>query len=108
MITIGMNYRVIEGKEAPFETMFEKVIEAMQGVEGHGHTELYRSASTERSYLIVSDWETRKAFDDFITSDAFRKVTSWGLSGILAGPPKHTVYESSQKMGRPASTEARA
>jgi hypothetical protein len=27
-----------------------------------------------------------------VRSDAFKKVTSWGLANVLAGRPRHTTY----------------
>jgi hypothetical protein len=40
----------------------------------------------------VSEWHHRAGFDAFVASDAFKKVTAWGLNGILAGRPRHQVY----------------
>ena len=36
MVTIGMNYKVLPGKEGTFETAFRKVITAMQKPGGAG------------------------------------------------------------------------
>ena len=35
MITVGMNYRVLRGKEVPFERVFANVLESLQTTEGH-------------------------------------------------------------------------
>lgn len=94
MITVGMDYEVLEGKEQPFEKKFALVLEAMSQMTGHSHTHLYRNVFRERSYLVVSEWDTRRAFDDFVQSDAFSKVTGWGKANILSCRPKHTVYGS--------------
>ena len=94
MITVGMDYEVLEGKEQPFEKKFALVLEAMSQMAGHNDTHLYRDVFRERSYLVVSEWDTRRAFDDFVQSDAFSKVTGWGKANILACRPKHTVYET--------------
>jgi heme-degrading monooxygenase HmoA len=40
----------------------------------------------------VSRWESEAAFNAFVASDAFKKVTNWGRENILAGPPRHTTY----------------
>ena len=65
----------------------------MQGIGGHAESHLYhRVGDGEPTYLIVSRWESEAAFRDFIASDQFRKVTSWGRENILAGPPRHTTY----------------
>ncbi|MGH7144807.1 MAG: antibiotic biosynthesis monooxygenase family protein [Planctomycetota bacterium] len=93
MVTIGMNYQVLPGKEATFENAFKAVLTAMQGMAGHSQSFLYKDVSLPQSYLILSDWNDKAAFDAFIASDAFRKVATWGKEQILAGRPKHEVYQ---------------
>lgn len=93
MVTIGMNYEVLAGKEQVFEDACAKVVATMETIEGHDHSKIYRSiAPDESAYLIVSRWESEDAFNDFVASDAFRKVTRWGKENILAGRPSHTTY----------------
>jgi len=93
-VTIGMNYHVLPGKEQVFEDACERVVQTMQGVEGHDESHLYRRVGKEGGavYLIVSRWQDEAAFGAFVASDAFKKVTSWGKENILAGPPRHTTY----------------
>lgn len=88
-----MNYRVIPGKGETFERAFEAVLKVMREMEGHTESHLYKDVAEPESYLIVSDWGSREAFDTFIKSDQFRKVTDWGKEQILAGRPKHEIYE---------------
>lgn len=92
MVTIGMNYKVIEGKEDAFIAMWNKVLEVMDGVEGHQASHLYRDVHDPQSFLITSEWTRKAAFDAFTSSDTFRKVVTWGKEQILAGRPKHEVY----------------
>ncbi len=92
MVTIGMNYEVLPGKESLFEEKFQAVLESFQEGSGHAVTRLYRDVSDASSYLIHSEWETRDAFITFIRSDAFRAVTDWGKEEILAGRPRHKIY----------------
>ena len=92
MVTIGMNYRVLPGKEETFENAFNKVVHAMRNVAGHTETHMFREINDPRHYLIVSKWNDRGAFDGFIASDAFRSVANWGKEQILAGRPSHEVY----------------
>jgi len=92
MVTIGMNYEVLPGKEETFENAFRKVVRAMSGIDGHGATSMYRDIDHARRYLIVSQWTSKSAFDGFIASDTFRNVANWGKEQILAGRPKHEVY----------------
>ena len=92
MITIGMNYNVLEGKEETFENAFNKVVAAMAGVDGHVETHMFSDINNRRHYLIVSKWSKKAAFDEFIASDTFRNVANWGKEQILAGRPSHDVY----------------
>lgn len=92
MTTVGMNYQVHKGKEKAFEKKFALVQAAMKGIPGHLSTQLYRNAYQECSYLVISEWEGREAFDVFVSSEQFRAVTAWGEAHILATRPKHIVY----------------
>ncbi len=94
MVTIGMNYNVLPGKEDVFERAFNQVLDVMKQGKGHSQSFLYRDVNQKGSYLIVSDWNDKEAFDAFIKSEAFAKVTTWGKEQILSGRPKHTVYTS--------------
>ncbi len=94
MVTIGMNYTVLEGKEQVFEDACAKVIDTMAGIDGHDASQLYKQVGDGApAYLIVSRWENEQAFDDFVASDTFKKVTNWGAENILAGRPRHTTYQ---------------
>ncbi len=93
MITVGMNYRVIEGKQQDFEGKFAAVIAALEVAEGHANSTLWKDVSDNASYLITSEWSDQQAFTDFIQSDAFRSVTNWGKEQILADRPRHKVYK---------------
>ena len=97
MVTIGMNYDVLAGKEEVFEGACKKVLDVMNGAEGHDDSQIFRRVDRDDSaqYLIVSRWLDESAFNDFIASDAFKKVTSWGLKNVLAGRPRHTTYQES-------------
>jgi heme-degrading monooxygenase HmoA len=70
MITVGMNYHVIEGKQQEFEEKFAAVIEALRTAEGHSTSSLWKDVSDGASYLITSEWSDEQAFTDFIHSDA--------------------------------------
>jgi heme-degrading monooxygenase HmoA len=96
MVTVGMNYKVIPGKDEQFTAVCGKVIEAMAGMPGHVKTHLYRDVWSEHDYLIVSEWSDEQAFNDFISSDRFRRVADWGKENILAGRPSHQVYGGDQ------------
>ena len=92
MITIGMNYKIIAGKESNFERVFTNVLGAMETMEGHTRSFLYKNVYEPQAYLIVSEWHSEDAFQTFIASDKFKSVVDWGRENILADRPVHTVY----------------
>ena len=92
MVTIGMNYQVLPGKESVFEAACHRVLETMAAATGHDNSRIYRNIDAAGEYLIVSRWNDESAFQAFVQSDAFKKVTSWGRENILAGRPSHTTY----------------
>lgn len=92
MVTVGMNYNVLPGKEETFEKAFKKVVTAMGGIEGHDKTHMFRDITDAKHYLIVSKWTSKPAFDSFIASDTFKNVANWGKEEILSGRPQHEVY----------------
>ena len=95
MVTIGMNYYVLEGKEQVFEDACRNVTQVLAEAEGHDESKIYRCIDGEGAeYLIVSRWSDEEAFRTFIQSEKFRKVTDWGSANILSGPPRHTTYRS--------------
>ncbi|NOY41970.1 MAG: antibiotic biosynthesis monooxygenase [Planctomycetes bacterium] len=94
MITVGMNYHVIEGKQQDFEEKFAGVIDALNAAEGHTSSTLWKDTADGASYLITSEWSDEEAFTSFIQSDDFRAVTNWGKEQILSGRPQHKVYKN--------------
>jgi heme-degrading monooxygenase HmoA len=93
MITIGMNYQVIPGKEQEFENAFEAVTNALNKADGHVKSTLYKDCKCLGNYLILSEWSDEVAYQAFIRSEAFKNVTNWGASHILSGRPSHQVYK---------------
>ena len=94
MITVGMNYHVIEGKQQDFEEKFAAVIDALNAAEGHSSSTLWKDVADSASYLITSEWSDEQAFGEFIRSSAFRDVTDWGKEQILSGRPQHKIYKN--------------
>ena len=94
MITVGMNYHVIEGKQEDFEAKFAGVLSALEAAQGHTQSSLWKDVNEGASYLITSEWSDENAFQDFIRSDAFRSVTDWGKEQILSGRPQHKIYRN--------------
>jgi heme-degrading monooxygenase HmoA len=93
MITVGMNYHVLPGKQQDFEDKFAGVIDALKAAPGHTSSTLWKDVSDDASYLITSEWGDEAAFQEFIRSEAFRAVTNWGKEQILSGRPQHKVYK---------------
>lgn len=95
MITVGMNYHVLPGKQQDFEQKFAGVIDALKAATGHVNSTLWKDVADDASYLITSEWSEEAAFTNFIRSDEFRAVTNWGKEQILSGRPSHKVYKNS-------------
>jgi heme-degrading monooxygenase HmoA len=64
----------------------------MQGMAGHSASFLYKEVQKQDSYLILSVWTDKNAFDAFVASEAFAKVTNWGKEQVLSCRPKHQVF----------------
>ena len=91
MVTVGMNYSVLPGKEGVFEKAFQHVLEVMKGSAGHADSHLYKDVSKPNSYLIISEWNDPSEFQAFVKSEAFAKVTNWGKEQILSDRPRHRI-----------------
>ncbi len=92
MITVGMNYKIIPGKDEEFVAVFTKVMQIMKDMAGHGETNLFRDVYSEHDYLVISEWTDEAAFNSFIESDRFKNVVDWGKKEVLASQPKHEIY----------------
>ncbi len=92
MITVGMNYKIVPGKDDEFLAVFDKVIGIMSEMPGHTVTNIYRDVHEEHDYLIVSEWTDQSAFDSLIASDRFKGVVTWGKENVLRSRPTHEVY----------------
>jgi len=90
--TVGMHYEVVAGKELEFEKGFLGVLEHLKAVPGHVESHLYEDVASEGSYVILSQWESREAFNAFLRSEAFRKLTAWGKAEMLRSRPRHQVW----------------
>jgi len=100
MVTVGMNYMILAGKEQAFETVFYKVLAVMEEMEGHTHSHLFREVRNPQHYLIVSEWTSQDAFEAFIGSPRFKSVVDWGREQVLSGRPSHQIYGA----GRPPAS----
>lgn len=100
MVTVGMNYRVVPGRELEFERVFHGVLKILEAEPSHLATRLFRACDEASDYLILSEWTDRRAFEGFIGSEAFGRITSWSLDGVLSGRPTHEVYEDGRAVER--------
>jgi heme-degrading monooxygenase HmoA len=101
MLTIGLYYDVIPDKAQLFEEKFFQVLELMKGMKGHKQSFLYRRVDDPYSYAIIGEWETQEDFLNFVRSEAFKQVTTWGREQVLRGAPRHKIYPRSEDMGGP-------
>jgi heme-degrading monooxygenase HmoA len=92
MVTVGMYYEVIPGREKEFEDRFSQVLDLLTRTPGHVRSYLYRRVDNPSSYAILSEWQSEEAFRAFIQSELFQKTTEWGRQEILRGRPRHEVY----------------
>ena len=104
MITVGMDYKIVPGKDDEFIAVFKKVMGIIADMPGHAETHLYRDVWAEHDYLVVSEWTDEAAFNSFIESDRFKNVTTWGMENVLRTRPKHEVYGGSAPSDGPAAT----
>ena len=88
-----MNYNVKPGKQREFEEKFAAVLEALASADGHVASNLFHGVTDEAAYMIVSEWSEQARFVEFIRSQAFKDVTSWGKAEILTDRPHHKVYK---------------
>lgn len=93
MITVGMNYHVLAGKQREFEEKFRAVLAALRSADGHTSSTLWKDVADDASYMITSEWSDEQAFLDFIHSQAFKDVTDWGKEQILSTRPQHKIYK---------------
>ena len=93
MTTIGMHYEVKPGKEEEFEKGFLGVLDVLKTLPGHVESHLYEDVASVGSYVILSQWQSREAFDAFLKSDAFRQAVAWGKAEILRSRPRHRVFD---------------
>src|SRR5262249_3945840 len=92
MTTIGMHYEVIPGKEEEFEKGFLGVLEHLKKVRGHVESHMYEDVASVGSYVILSEWDSKESFDQFMRSPEFKTVVAWGKAEILRARPKHKVF----------------
>jgi heme-degrading monooxygenase HmoA len=86
MITVGMNYHVIEGKEKEFEEKFADVIDALKAADRHTESTLWKEVVDSASYLITSEWSDETARTSSLSGDSLFVSSS--------GPENHHALKT--------------
>ena len=102
MTTIGMQYEVRPGKEEEFEKGFLSTLEVLRTLPGHIESNLYEDVANAGSYIILSRWASKKEYEAFLRSDAFKAAVAWGKAEILRSRPKHRLYRDDEDGTAPA------
>lgn len=91
MVTLGMDYHVLPGREEEFERLWADVTAALACQPGHVVSRLFREVQRPGTYLVWSEWSDREALARFTHSQEFRAVTALGRAELLASPPRHRI-----------------
>lgn len=98
MVTVGLYYDVLPGKEPIFEEKVAQVIDLLQQDAGHLRSHLYHRVHEPNSYAIISEWSSQEAFTTFVRSEVFGQVTDWGKAEVLQRRPSHKIYGHERDM----------
>lgn len=96
---LAMNrFKIAKGREADFIALWKKRESYLDGVPGFKDFHLLQSETFDDHTLFASHsvWESRKAFEDWTHSDAFRKAhANAGASrDLYLGHPNLELFES--------------
>ncbi|MGC8572540.1 MAG: antibiotic biosynthesis monooxygenase family protein [Caldisphaera sp.] len=93
MINVGLYYKVKEGHEKEFESIFNEMVKAFKNSDiGFIDGKLYKRVDEPREYLIYSEWKDLESFKNFIKSREFKNATEYGAT-ILENKPYHRIYK---------------
>ena len=103
---IAMNrFQVKRGLEDAFESVWTNRDSFLEGVPGFIAFHLLRGPAEESHTLFATQtaWESRKAFEGWTKSEAFRKAHAGagGNKDLYAGPPRLELFDTVQ-MVKPA------
>lgn len=92
MIVVMNRITVAKGREQEFEETFltrDRAVDQMAGF-----LDLHVLRPTEgRTYVVMTRWNSREAFDNWTTSEAFRAAHRKGSSGLAQDRPVLEIYE---------------
>ena len=92
MITVGMTFKIVLGKEEQFEDAYKKILNVLNHAEGHSGSRLYRDSEDPSTFLLMSEWLDQRAFDICIDSKQYREAVDWNREQILAGKIHHRIF----------------
>ncbi len=84
--------RIRPGDEEAFERAFAEVAAKMRGTPGHIREELLRDPTEPDSYVLVGDWTSRSAFQEWFDSPGHEGRTT-PMRQYWEGRAEHHLYE---------------
>lgn len=95
---IAMNrFRIAPGRESDFEGLWKSRDSYLKEVPGFIEFHLLRGPAQDNAVLYASHttWRSRKAFEDWTNSEAFRNAHAQGRApeGTYLGPPQFEGFE---------------
>ena len=96
---IAMNrFKVKLGSQQEFEQIWKNRQTFLEEVPGFKQFHLLKGPETEEYCLYASHsvWESRQSFEDWTTSEAFKKAhrQAGGTKDIYLGPPQLELFDS--------------
>jgi heme-degrading monooxygenase HmoA len=92
MIVVMNRIPVAEGREAEFEKTFTERDRAVDRMPGFLDLQVLRPAEGQ-TYIVMTRWKSRAAFDDWTKSEAFIKAHSNPTPVISENRPTLEIYE---------------
>lgn len=97
MFVVQNRLPVAEGREAEFEEVFERRTQVVSQQPGFDRLQLLRATET-RSYIIQAYWETREAFEQWRSSEAFERAHENIPDDMFDGPNDLRLFDVVSEM----------
>lgn len=92
MIVVMNRITVTEGREADFEKTFTERDRAVDLMSGFIDLQVLRPTEG-RTYVVMTRWKTREAFDEWTQSEAFVAAHRKQSPGLAENRPTLEIYE---------------
>ena len=92
MIVVMNRITVAEGRELDFEKTFTERDRAVDQMPGFVDLQVLRPAEG-RTYVVMTRWKSRAAFDDWTQSEAFISAHRKQSPGLAENRPTLEIYE---------------